>query len=106
MPLPKFFRFREQRYWKGSRPVVGFASKELVSSLFDIEEMSEIFGGYLEYEDGDGSLRYLGVWGDRKVGRFLLLLRERGAMLQIEEADPDQFRQRRRVSKQVRKSKE
>jgi hypothetical protein len=94
----KFFRFREERYWSGSQPVVGFAADETVKSLCSTEEMTEIFGGYLVYEDVDGSQKYLGVWGDRKVGQFLRLLRERGAALEIEQRPPSRFRQRYRAS--------
>ena len=53
----RFFTFREERGWAGSQAVVGFASKELVKSLVSIDELSEIFGGYLEYESRDGEQR-------------------------------------------------
>src|SRR3954454_24198043 len=95
----KFFRFREERYWGGSLPVVGFAEKELVAPLVSLDEMSAIFGGHLEYENEGGEQRFLGVWGDRKVDRFLRLLRARGAVLEVEEASPARFRQRHRASK-------
>jgi hypothetical protein len=95
----KFFRFQEERYWSGSLPVVGFAAKEIVASLVSLDEMGAIFGGYLEYENEGGERRYLGVWGDRKVGQFLRLLRARGAVLEVEEASPGQFRQRHRASR-------
>jgi len=94
----KFYRFREERFWSGSQPVVGFAADETVKSLCSTEEMTAMFGGYLEYEDVDGGGKYLGVWGDRKVGRFLKLLRERGAVLEIEHPSPSRFRQRHRAS--------
>ena len=94
----KFFRFQEERYWSGSRPVVGFAADEAVKPFCSIEEMIANFGGYLVYEDVDGAQKYLGVWGDRKVGRFLKLLRERGAALETEHPSPSRFRQRYRAS--------
>lgn len=93
----KFFKFREERYWRGSLPVVGFVAAEIVKSLCSTEEMITIFGGYLEYEDVGGGQRYLGVWGDRKVGRFLKLLRERGAALETENPSPSRFRLRHRL---------
>ena len=99
VPTAKFVRFREDRYWDGTRPIVGFAAKEMVKSLLSTDEMATLFGGYLEYEDSAGEHRFLGVWGDRKVGRFLRLLRERGALIEVEEAMPSQFRQRHRASR-------
>ena len=99
----KFFRFREKRYWNGSQPVVGFAADETVKSLCSTEEMAAIFGGYLVYEDVDGGRKYLGVWGDRKVGRFLRLLQERGAALETDHSSPGRFRQRYRASRRVRR---
>jgi len=95
----KFFKFKETRYWAGSRPLVGFAAKYLVKSLIDTDELSELFGGYLEYENEAGDQRYLGVWGDRKVARFLRLLRDRGALVEVEETLPTHFRQRHRASR-------
>ena len=83
MTATRFFRFREQLYGHGSQPIVGFAAKEVVSSVVSLREMGAFFGGYLEYEKEGGEWRYLGVWGDRKVGRFLRLLRERGAVLEV-----------------------
>lgn len=79
--------------------MVGFTDKETVKSLFSTEEMSGLFGGYLEYENNAGSQRYLGVWGDRKVGKFLRMLRERGALIEKAEAAPGQFRQRHRAAR-------
>ena len=84
---------------------MGFAADETVKSLCSIEEMKAIFGGYFVYEDVGGSQRYLGVWGDRKVGRFLRLLRERGAALETELPSPGRFRQRYRASHFDKKSK-
>jgi hypothetical protein len=103
MAPSKFFRFREERYWNGSQPVVGFAADETVKSLCSTEEMTAIFGGYLVYENVDGSQKYLGVWGDRKVGRLLRLLRERGAALETDHPSPSRFRQRYRASRGVRR---
>jgi hypothetical protein len=97
VPEPKFITFREIRYWPGSRPVVGFAPKVIVRAFVSGEELRAIYGGYLEYEDCNGE-RYLGVWGARKVNRFLRLLQDRGAAITVENGDPDQFRQRFRAS--------
>jgi hypothetical protein len=77
---------------------VGFAQKEIVKSLMSADEMSTIFGGYVEYENAGGSQQYLGVWGDRKVAQFLRLLRQRGVAMEIEEAVPSDFRQRHRLA--------
>jgi len=98
-PPANFFTYREEKYWKGSQPVVGFAPSEMVKSLFSLEELTAIFGGYLEYEDTGGGQKYLGVWGDRKAGKFLQLLRNRGALVEKRDAAPGQFRQRHRASK-------
>ncbi len=84
----KLIRFLEERYWSGSLPVVGFAAKESVEALISADEMSALFGGYLEYEDVSGSNRYLGVWGDRKVSQFLRELRARGAAVELEPSEP------------------
>jgi hypothetical protein len=96
-PPARFFRFREERYWRGSPPIVGLAPKELVTSCVSTEELGAIFGGHAEYESAGGNQRYLGVWGNRKVAQFLRLLRERGAAIAIEEATPGEFRQRHRT---------
>jgi hypothetical protein len=94
----KLIRFLEERYWSGSLPVVGFAAKESVEALISADEMSALFGGYLEYQDVSGSNRYLGVWGDRKVSQFLRELRARGAAVELEASEPSRFRQRHRRS--------
>ena len=80
-------------------PIVGFAAKDIVRSLIDKDEMSALFGGYLEYETQGGDERYPGVWGDRKVAKFLRLLRERGALVEVEQPLPGRFRQRHRASR-------
>ena len=78
--------------------MVGFAPKDLVRGLVSDKEMSEIFGGHLEYEEISSGQRYLGVWGNRKVNHLLRLLRERGAIIEVEHPEPSLFRQRHRAS--------
>lgn len=99
VPQTKFITFKEEPYWPGSQPIVGFAPKLIVRTHVSSEEMCVVFGGYVEYEDfGDGE-RYLGVWGARKVNRFLRLLRDRGAAIAVETGQPDHYRQRFRASR-------
>jgi hypothetical protein len=98
----RFLRFREERYWRGSQPVVGLAPREFVASRVSAEDLSVIFGGYVEYESADGNQRYLGVWGDRKVAQFLRLLREGGAAIEVEGTVPVNFRQRHQAVRSKR----
>jgi hypothetical protein len=99
VPQAKFITFREERYWRGSKPIVGFAPKITVRALVSNEEMAAIFGGHLEYEDRTSGERYLGVWGARKANRFLRLLRKRGGVIALENGEPDQYHQRHRASR-------
>ncbi len=90
---PVFLRFRATQGWAGSQPVVGLAPLAVVTALLSQEEMAAAFGGLARYEDAQGRA-YLGVWGARKVGRFLALLRTRGLAPQVLDGLPEGLRQR------------
>ena len=90
---PVFLRFRAAQGWAGSQPIVGLVLLAAVTALLSPEEMTATFGGLTLYEDAQG-YAYLGVWGARKVGRFLALLRTRGLAPRVSDAPPKGLRQR------------
>jgi len=94
---PVFFRFRATTGWVGSQPVVGLAPLAVVVALLSRDEMTAAFGGLAKYEDAQGCT-YLGVWGARRVGRFLALLRTRGLAPRVSDVPPEGLRQRWRAS--------
>jgi len=93
----KFYRFRETQGWTGSQPIVGIADKGVVREFISTDEMSDRFGGYVEYEDRSSKGRLVGVWSERVVGRFLAFLRER-TEVEVVESSPELFRQHHRAS--------
>lgn len=93
----KFYRFREEHGWTGSQPIVGIADKDVVRSFVSADEMADLFGGYVEYEDTAQTKRLVGVWSDRVVAQFLGFLRER-IEVEVIEATPSDFRQHHRAS--------
>lgn len=90
---PVFLRFRAAQGWAGSQPIVGLAPLAAVAALLSPEEMAAAYGGLTMYEDAQGRA-YLGVWGARKVGRFLALLRTRGLAPRVSDTPPQGLRQR------------
>ena len=90
---PVLLRFRAAQGWAGSQPVVGLVPLAAVAAVLSQEEMAAAFGGLARCEDAQGRA-YLGVWGARKVGRFLALLRTRGLALQVSDGLPEGLRQR------------
>ena len=95
----KLYQFREEQGWAGSQPIVGIADKEVVrSTLLSAEEMSERFGGYVEYDDVARTARFVGVWSDRTVAQFLRYLREQ-TEVEVIETTSDKFRQHHRASR-------
>ncbi len=93
---PVFLRFQAARGWAGSQPVVGLAPFAAVTALVSHEELTAAFGGLTRYEDAQGRT-YLGVWGARKVGRFLTMLRTRGLVPQVSDTLPEGLRQQWRA---------
>ncbi len=94
---PIFFRFRATTGWAGSQPVVGLAPFTAVAALLSRDEITAAFGGLAKYEDAQGCT-YLGVWGARRVGRFLALLRTRGLAPRVSDVPPKGLRQQWRAS--------
>ena len=98
MPEPlKLHRFREERGWKGSQPIVGIAEKNAVISFVSTEAVARLFGGYIEYEHRQNATRFVGVWSDRTLARFAKFLRER-TEIEVVPLLADDFRQLHRAS--------
>lgn len=48
VPPSKFFKFKEERCWAGSRPVVGFAAKEIVGQQIYAFALGVLYAYWLE----------------------------------------------------------
>ena len=62
------------------------AAREYVLQFLSMEELNEIFGGYIacfDERENSENQRYLGVWGKDKTGKFKRILRERGAEFEV-----------------------
>jgi len=79
------FVFREGLPRRGNAHVCvvdQYAARRFVST----HDLDQLFFGHVVYGD-DAGRRFVGVWGNRTVSRFLRLLRERGASF-VQHASP------------------
>lgn len=62
------------------------AAQSFVLQFISMEELRDHFGGYIACFDKPNSaegVRYIGVWGKDKTGKFKRILRERGAEFDV-----------------------
>lgn len=84
--------YQDVLFRNGRSPsVILQGARDFIEHYISEDELCLIFGGYIISCTGRPEQQFLGIWGIRKASRFRRLLRERGALFEVEHHDAPPF---------------